>query len=811
MDQTTARRAAAPTFALVMFLSAALIFLLQPMFARMTTPLLGGSPAVWNTSMVFFQAALLVGYAYAHALARRASLRNQVLVHALVLLSGVVVLPIAVSDLLGPPNPSAPSLWLFAVLALSVGLPYAAASATAPLLQAWFARTGRADAADPYYLYAASNLGSLLGLGAYPTLMEPLLGLSTQANAWSIAYVVVGVLIIISGFVAVMSKGEALAPAAHEDTPQFSDAPIAASGAVQSDISWRNRFYWMAAAAAPSSLLLGVTSHISTDIASAPFLWVVPLALYLLTFVVAFGKQADAWREPVSVIAPLALVALVIAYSQHDFVMTLGANLICFFFAALICHLTLSAHRPSAEKLTEFYMYVSLGGVLGGAATALLAPMIFNDVYEYPLALAAIALFFPTLEKHLPRFGIAMVAAFVLIALILRFDHLFAPIIDRFAFSQFGAGAWREPFMTILAVSAAWGLALGARWLPRAALLLAITACSLMAVVAIMFLSRQTIGDVRIEIGLGVAAAALFANRFNPWVAALMVLVAFAIVKLDSLDGDERNVVFQDRSFFGVTRVYDQPNAFGTVRVMLHGTTIHGAQYVSGERTRTPMTYYNAGTGLGEATVAAINSFEKANVGLVGLGAGSTACNTRPQDTLTIFEIDPMVVEFSTKPGGVFTYVPQCKPDAAVVLGDARLGIKTKADGALDVLLVDAFSSDAVPAHLMTTEAISLYFEKLSPNGIVILHLSNRNLDLVSEAARVAQALGLAAVRNTASPDVSDDYWSVFDTSAMILARSPEALARLKLEQHWTAPDITTGRAWSDEYINMVRPVLANF
>lgn len=791
----TARRAAAPVYAVAMFLSAALIFLLQPMFSRMTTPLLGGSPAVWNTSMVFFQGALLLGYTYAHALARVGSVSRQVLIHAIVLLVGLVVLPIRVSGLLGPPDSAMPALWLFGVLTISVGLPYAAASATAPLLQAWFSRTGRDDAGDPYYLYAASNLGSLLGLAAYPVLLEPALGLSLQAVAWSIAYVAVAAAVLAAGWLAIASRGEAPAPT----------APGART-------AWKDRLYWMAAAAVPSSLLLAVTNHISTDVASAPFLWVVPLGLYLITFVIAFGKGAEAFAAPVAIITPIALAALVIAFTENDLEWVLAAHLGCFFFAALTCHLTLNAKRPSADRLTEFYMWVSLGGVLGGALTALVAPVVFNDVFEYPIALAAAALFLPRSPEKLPLWLVGLIALVVAYVLYIRFDDQLATafgqpvrlwIVDEF-------GQFRDFWAIGLAVLAGWGLALGAAYLPRASVMLALTASALLAFIAYRFMTHQDIGASRFEIGVGVAAAAVFACRNSPPLAAAMVLVAFAMVRLYSLDGNERNIVFQDRSFFGVARVYEESRDDGQVRIMMHGTTIHGAQYADGARTKEPLTYYSLKTGLGAASVAAINSFPSAHVGLIGLGSGSTACNTRPVDRLTIFEIDPMVVRFSTK-DNVFTYVPQCQPSARVVLGDARLKVADEPDGKIDVLVVDAFSSDAVPAHLLTQEAMQLYMRKLSPRGVAILHLSNRNLDLVGEAARVVKAAGLFGINYSGFAPTADDYWSVFDTSVIVVARDQATLDGLNLTVDWEPIAPEAGRAWSDEYINLIRPLVTNW
>lgn len=850
-----ARRAAGPVFATVMFASAALIFLLQPMFSRMVTPLLGGSPAVWNTSMVFFQGALLVGYVYAHRVARLRSLQTQLMIHACVLavacLTLILVgggLKIVVSDALGLPNTAHPIFWLLGVLTLSVGIPYAAISATAPLLQAWYARTGRSDAHDPYHLYAASNLGSLLGLAAYPILVEPLLGVSAQSFAWATGFLVVGVAIIGAGYVAMRSKGDAL-----EVVDEA--APVS---------TWGDRLFWMAAAAAPSSLMLGVTSHISTDVASAPFLWVIPLALYLLTFVFAFGKNADSWRDPVALLQPISLAALIVAYTQNEFLFTLGANLACFFLSALVCHLALSARRPPVGRLTEFYMWVSIGGVLGGAATALLAPVIFNDVYEYPLAIAAVALFLPRRDRPLPQYaalaigvsaiGVAIVrllwqdssfvhfwepgalslsdwaqsAGIVLIGLLVLAAGserelsrpasigvaglLGAAAIARLFWTDNGVRGFASILPSDFAISAGvlgFGVLIllaHRRQLVRE--IVAILGFLLAATVVIVFMiRRQGLPEPILFIILGIIAVAILANRSKPALAAGLVIAAFTAVHMNTADS---NIAFQGRSFFGVTRVVEYPNMpDGKLRVMMHGTTIHGAQYITGRRTREPLTYYHPDTALGHATQVALSRYPQGRLGLIGLGSGSTSCLKRPQDTLTIFEIDPMVVKFSTK-AGVFTFEPQCAPDAKIVLGDARLGVQGLPDNSLDVLVVDAFSSDAVPAHLLTKEAIGLYLRKLSPNGVVILHLSNRNLDLVGEASRVVREGGFGGLWASSDSPPSTDYYTSFATSVMIITRDQATANSLLLGPDWQPAEDLKGRAWSDEYINLVRPLLAN-
>lgn len=854
--QALARTASAPVFALALFSSAALIFVLQPLFGRMVTPLLGGSPAVWNTSMAFFQAALLVGYLYAHLLARLKDLRLQAIIHAVVLVAAWVVLPIHVSNAFGAPNSEHPALWLLGVLAASVGAPFAAASATAPLLQAWYARTGRADAHDPYYLYAASNLGSFVGLLAYPALIEPNLGAQAQSIAWTAGYAGVGAMIVFAGALA-LAANENTQPAAVRATPRP---------------SWRARAYWMAAAAVPSALSLGVTLHISTDVASAPMLWVIPLALYLLTFVLAFMRGAERLTQATLFIHTPALALMVASYhSSGNWVAAVASILGGFFFSALVCHLALSRTRPATDHLTEFYLFVSLGGVLGGAFAALLAPVIFNNVYEYPLALAAACLFRPREESSTPRLTDASTAAAVMMIatglLLLRLEPLDATIVTGAlgAAAAMVAAGWSEEnrpaplrysFLGFSAAHAAlviwlafnidsifthsvvhgaetltirqpWGLALGVSSFlmlafavhatiqrRRGVALLGDFAVGAALPTFVLLLMVPLLGaelDARLLTVMGVlfCALAFFFNRGRPLILAGLVLAAFLIIFIDDVRG--ARVITQERSFFGVlrTRVIEssEPGA-PPLRVLMHGTTIHGAQLAAPGFTRQPLTYYHPRTALGEAILAGLSMGDSSTLGLIGLGAGSTACLTRSVDRLVIFEIDPAVVRLSARPGGDFTYVPECQPHARIELGDARLQMAQEPDGEFDVIVVDAFSSDAIPAHLLTREAIAMYLRKTSDRGIVVLHLSNRNLALVSEAARVARDLDAPALFRISDrfeqPYVS--YYGGLAASVMIVAKSPEILAHLPLPPgEWRIFPTPPGRGWSDDYINLPR------
>ncbi|HWA00796.1 MAG TPA: fused MFS/spermidine synthase [Caulobacterales bacterium] len=868
--QALARRAAAPVFALALFSSAALIFALQPLFAHMVTPLLGGSPSVWNASMAFFQAALLIGYLYAHLIARLKDLRIQAAIHAIVLVGAWLVLPVHVTGALGAPSSNHPALWLIGVLALSVGAPFAAASATAPLLQSWYARTGRADAHDPYYLYAASNLGSFVGLLAYPALAEPLLGVHAQSAAWTVGYVLVAALIGLSAAAAVAARG-----------------PAPSAGEQSAPPTWRQRLYWLAAAAAPSALVLGVTLHISTDVASAPLLWVAPLALYLATFVIAFSRGSERaapffyWLQP----AGLAILAFFFLFRSH-WAAALFANLFGFFVSAQVCHLALARTRPRADRLTEFYFWVSLGGVAGGAFAAFAAPVIFNNVYEFPLALAAAALFRPR-YTGLDRWRVsdasaaaAVCMALLLVALVLKPS---TPLMIIYfggvgAIAAFVAAAWSDDqqpralrfgFLISALLLAALMLcaaltcflghvdqvllqfvkddrdrtALAPPWNLLAILFglatlmftvqamtreryegekslvvdlaLGVTTPAMMLLLGLALGADLTPENVTI-IGLCFCALALLLNYYRPLVLAALVIAAFALVFLEEREG--QHIITQERGFFGVLRTLEVEFPVTPplrMRTLMNGTTIHGAQLTTPPLDRLPLTYYNPRTALGEAILGGLNTADSSNLALIGLGTGTTACLMRPSDRMTIYEINPQVIALSARPHGDFTYVARCQPNARLELGDARLRIAGAPDGAYDVIVVDAFTSDAIPAHLLTREAVALYLRKTSSRGIVVLHLSNRNLALVREAARVARDLHAASLFRISDyvRDPDTPFTSGYAASVMIVARSPEILARLPLASRaeWRDVAAPPGRAWSDDYINLARALWENF
>lgn len=714
-------------FGLTVFASASLVFMVQPMAAKLILPLLGGAPAVWNTSMAFFQGALLAGYAYAHLLQRVRSMRRQAVIHAAALLIAALVLPLRVHELLGPPSSDYPALWLLAALGLMVGGPFAILSATAPLAQAWHARVFRAgEGRGPYVLYAASNLGSLIALLAYPVAVEPSLALQAQSIGWSLGYGAFALLMICLGLLV------ARAPAV--------DHPVAAAGPRPPlrDL-WRQRLTWVALAAIPSSLMLGVTTHLTTDVASAPFIWVVPLALYLLTFIIAFQDRPAIPPDAALLFqaAAVAACAVILPFKTTNLVVQLAVHLGAFFLTALVCHQGLVRRRPETSRLTEFYLFLSLGGVVGGAFNAFVAPVVFNNVWEYPLVLALSCLARPWEAG---------------------FDK-----------------AWR------------WGVFVAA------------IACVVAAPVVAGLVAGSE-GTVRILLAVVTVSAFLVRRSTMLFFATISMLLISA-----QAAGDRVDVRQSWRSFFGVVRQSAMPvDALGgEVRMLAHGTTLHGAQATSPDFRCRPLVYYAPETPIGQVFSAMRAENMRLEIGAVGLGTGAVAAYTRPGDRLTFFEIDPLVVKIANDPA-YFTYTTECaRGEVDYVIGDARLTLTDQPEGRFDLLLIDAFSSDAVPAHLLTLEAVRMYLDRLKPDGVLILHLSNRNLDLISPAMAVAEAAGGSALlqRHSAAYG-SPPLWESAE-DVIILAKSPEGLAPFANDVNWDPVDPTLARPWTDDYTNL--------
>ncbi len=721
-------RLGASPYVATAFLSAVLVFLVQPMFAKMATPLLGGAPNVWNVSLVCFQAALLLGYAYAHLLNHFvASLRRQVTIHAALLILAALVLPFQLSTALGDPDPLQPTFWLIGVFAISIAPPFAVISATAPLIQSWYSRSGREDAHDPYHLYSASNVGSVIGLIAYPVLLEPFFPVAAQTMAWTLGYGALAVLLIASGFLAYQTGG-GVRPA---------ELPVDADHQTEgSENVWKQRLWWLTCAFIPSSLLVGVTTHIATDIASVPFLWALPLALYISTFIIVFSKkpaiELSASNRLLPIVVALTFFALASVIS-FSLTLSLGLSLLALFLAALVGHGVLAEQRPVASRLTEFYLLMSLGGVLGGAFNALLVPIIFTSVIEYPLMLLAVLMIRPGLHwMGKGRTRVWTVAALVALvgAAVLRVT------------------SGTDPYMAY-----------------RALLLL--------AVVAVVMSSTSRLGPV-----IGAACAWGIGIIANPLVGGV-----------------------SDRTFFGVVKVVEQ----GEHRVLMHGTTAHGAQYISGPNVLRPTTYYAPETPIGEVFAA---NAAPGRTAVVGLGTGSVACFARPGQEYVYYEIDPLVAQFANDER-YFTYLSECTPDAEIVLGDGRLSLAAEPADSFNLILIDAFSSASVPAHLLTREAVDLYLSRTSDEGVVVMHVSNKHMNLAALVARIAGALEIPARYKyySADRDQSNEYHAQ-SSQVVVLAKTEAAFEAFAMDDGWQVLESDGKRPWSDDYSNVIGAIL---
>jgi hypothetical protein len=717
-------------YAGTLFVSALLLFSIQPMFAKMVLPKLGGAPAVWSVAMVFFQTVLLGGYAYAYLLNRMLPPRWAAVFHLALVGVTATMLPIAIAPGWGIPPSEGTAFWLFGLFAVSIGLPFFTLSASAPLLQSWFAASGHRQAGNPYVLYAASNLGSFAALFAYPVIVEPFLALKTQTAAWSIGFALLAILLSVAG----LFTARAAPVAARVET---SDDPAVSAG---------ERMRWIALSAVPSGLVIAVTAYLTTDIAAAPFLWVVPLAIYLLTFVAVFRERpwiahADIVRFVPFAVAPLAVS--VIGGEKVFWLVTIALNLAAFAMLTLMCHGEVYARRPSPRRLTEFYLCTSFGGVTGGAFAGLLAPQIFNGNYEYPILIALALLCTPGL---------------------------------------FSGGARKS-----LTEALPWLLASGVltlAWYVMRPQLPAMLELPFQAVLALL-------------------AAAMLFQRQRPMRFFGLVILSFAVT---AQWRPGMAPVETARSFFGVHKVADVND--GRARLLYHGTTVHGAQWLRNADgtpvigVPAPQTYYYFGGPFDEAIRAARAAHGSVDrVAVVGLGTGTLACHRKGGEHWTFFEIDPEVIRIARDPRR-FEFLSRCAPEAPVVTGDARLTLEASPDR-YDLIVLDAFSSDTIPVHLLTREAVAGYLSKLTPHGVIVAHISNRHLDLAPVVANVAQSLGLVAYLR--EDERAGDLMTTLKANARLVVLARDAADAGSVAGDWTRLQPDPGSAlWTDDYSNIL-------
>jgi SAM-dependent methyltransferase len=724
-------------FVLTIFTGSFLLFLVQPMVARMALPKLGGAPAVWNSAMLVYQALLLTGYAYAHRLSRETA-QKQSAIHLGVLLVAAIWLPISLATLSIPADGS-PIFWVPWLLIASIGPLFFAVAAQAPLMQRWFSLAG--NKGEPYALYAASNIGSFAGLIAYPLLVEPFMPLQQQSWLWTGLYAALVLLVLTCAWGIYRGR-------------QLGDIAPTASAASLPPIGWRRRLYWIALSAVPSGLMLSTTSHLTTDLMAMPLLWVIPLGLYLLSFSVAFADN----RLPARVVTQctpsivLLAAATAFAFAGNALIFSLLSTVLLLFSIAVSLHAEMYRTRPEAARLTEFYLMMSIGGVIGGLFCAIAAPLLFDWNWEHPLLIFAAALL-------IPQFRLFVLSTD---------DH------------------GHDVATTLLGAIA---LVIG------------------------------VVGGFMDPTGNGYAKMAITAVMFGVGVFTIGNRVAYALViagVMASSGGVHHLQQSLDdvrwRSYFGIYTVKADPT--GEFRWLTHGTTLHGMQSLT--EPTLPISYYGAGSGVGLAFAKAEAFYgPKASIGVVGLGSGTLACYAKAGQDWHFFEIDPLMVEIA-KGKKIYSYLDRCAPDAAIHVGDARLTLAQRPKASLDLLAIDAFSSDSIPLHLLTKEAFDVYRRILKPSGILIVHISNRHIDLKSVLAAEAKAGGWSVALRADSPPKKDidrgqrpSTWVAMSMDGQKLVQLTGPLADYKGRYYdpalWlTMPPAGKTKRWTDDYASVL-------
>lgn len=731
-------------YSLTIFLSAVLLFVVQPMFARLILPLLGGSPYVWNTVLVFYQAALLAGYSYSHFSIKWLGFKKQIIVHLILLALAFSVLPFGVGSA-SPPKDANPVPWLLVLCLTSVGLPFFAVSATSPILQRWFSISEHKSASDPYFLYAASNVGSFLGLIAYPWILEPNLTLAQQTSAWKWGFLVLAALMVACSIFAWRAKHVTKEPPS-ELTENEAEGRLAAP-------TGRRKAKWVLLAFIPSSLMVAVTTYLTTDVASIPMLWAVPLGLYLLTFTVAFGKYPKALHQIFVWALPFFLVLLVCCQAgqiHKPIMIVIGIITVAYLLTCMVMHGELAHDRPASTYLTEFFLWTSLGGVLGGMFCGLIAPMVFKGVEEYLLTLILAGCCVPLLK------------------------------------GSFRKNQWLELFIPVAVGTVAY-------------LSLEITNDMTFASKSIAYLAQYGgpgalcligIYGLRKPIGFGLALGAILG------------VYMYNEIK-------DPYLLYSDRSFFGVLRV--RASRAGQWHTLDHGTTLHGKQWFNapeeGNR-RLPVTYYYPNGPIGQV-FADVKLPANARIAAVGLGVGTLSAYAEPDQEWTFFEIDPMVVKIAQNTD-LFTYLLRCPAKQSFVLGDARLSLlkdKTK----YDLIVLDAYSSDSIPVHLLTVEALRLYKARLNPKGLIAFHVSNRNLNLQPVIGNLAASEEMEAIAQANRASDEDEKKGKTASEWVVLARSKADFQHLldagRAPNETWLPAIIDAEygVWTDDYSSVLK------
>jgi SAM-dependent methyltransferase len=726
---------------LTSFVGAAVGFALQPMIARMLLPSLGGTASVWNTSVLFFQIILLAGYSVTHLSATRVAKPKQGVVQMLLVLAALIFLPVRLRSLFDPPADGTPTVWLIVTLAISIGIAYLALTTTSPFVQQTFARSGHKRANDPYFLYAASNVGSLAGLIAYPFLIEPNLGLNSQRKLWSVGYLVfaacVVALVILDKRNTVGIENSEVVEADSAFALSSPDLPVDARAAALKP-SGRLWARWIGLAIIPASISLGATTYLTTDVAPVPLIWVLCLALYLLSYIIAFAQR----RIPVLVrngFAALCIGATTVTMFVDigNIRITIAIHLAVVFSCGLAYHARLADLRPNPKFLTSFYVALSIGGIGGSLINAFIGPIIFSRQIEYPLMLSVAVLFLVTGKTNwrvwLPTAVVAPLIGYGVVRVVRAY----------FSAELFG----------IFVTTAKWLLVIAA------------------VIVAVLVVAKQSHIAAAIVVALGV---------------------------MGFRDATVGSILFR-RSFYGAVHV-DEVDGF---RQLVHGTTTHGYQFIDKNNEDVATSYYTRNGPLGQTIIAQAATLNgPRQIGVLGLGTGTVATYLAPGDRLTYYEIDKKIVEIATDPK-LFTFVSKRKSAIDIVIGDGRKAIAGRTD-TYDLLVIDAFSSDAIPTHLLTTEAVELYRSRLKPNGILAVHISNRYLDLEPVVGAIAAKLKMASIGGHHGITDEEEAQGGAASDWIFLANDPATLSPLRnLEDFVPTRTKANVKAWTDDRVDI--------
>lgn len=733
------RRDFAPVllFSMTLFTSATLMFVLQPMFAKLLLPLLGGAASVWNTCMVFYQSILFIGYLYAHYLTTIFSRNQQIWLHAALLTGSLIFIPIGIAQLDAPPTEGNPVFWLLAVLTSSIGLPFFILSTTSPLIQKWFSQLGHEHSQDPYFLSIASNSGSLLALLSYPLVSESSIGLSDQQQYWSIGFVCLLALVMLC-----MSFFK------YSSAHSVTETPTATPLLDQPDL--KQKLHWLLLSLVPSSLLIGATHYIGTDIASVPLLWVIPLALYLLSFILVFSNLNDKLHPWISFIHPWVIVPFLIYFFSDEklanYTLEIMLHLLVFFICIMVCHGELAKRRPHPAYLTQYYLIMSLGGMLGGVFNNFVVPFIFDDLYEYPLMIIATLL------------------------------------LNNFNIKQYAAIPSRIYKTALLAYIGFF--------------------------IIVLADNHQHIGN---DLVLALIIIAVVGNYyiFHKNLLYLFLYSSLIVSCTTSFKPDDEQTLLQTRNFYGVLTVTQSRLAgdgleSGILHSMYSGTTQHGAQIINNSNRCTPVSYYGKQGPIGQLFQSYQASNNHWQVGIIGLGSGALGAYAKPNQNWHFYELNPAVISMATTPE-YFSYLHDCMSQYAIYGGDARLTLAKQAAHNFDLLVIDAFTSDSIPTHLLTREALQLYLSKLSEHGLLAFHISNHYLNLEPVLSDHARQLGLYAVIQKYRPTTKS---LTYASDWVVLAKNKDDLAELLTHdpQNWRALDnsIQISQSWTDDFTSLI-------